>query len=144
MLTLDEKILSNLKTVLESVPGFSASTVFRFSQLGHAYDDVPCIDIVFGGADFIKCTNIYSDFDMTVHIDIFTRDSSSNTDAVMSALTHDVIKAIMADPTRGGLALNTEIKKIEPFLTALGQPEVMRSIDLNIRYRINTKNPDQN
>ncbi|MFA5322004.1 MAG: hypothetical protein WC373_04965 [Smithella sp.] len=143
MQTVDELILQNLKTTLDAAPGFTSATVFRFAQVEHSYNIVPCIDIIYGGAELIKTTNIFSDYDLTVYVDVYARDTSANTDAVMSALVGEIIKAIMADPTRGRYALNTDVKRIEPFMTAIGQPEVMRSIELNIRYRSNTKNPDK-
>lgn len=144
MQTLDEIILQDLKTTLNVAESFTSGTVFRFSQMGHPYEAVPCIDIVFGGIELIKTTNEYSENDMTVYINIFTRDESTNTDGVMSALTHSVIKAIMVDPTRGRRALKTEIKRVEPGMIVPGQPEVDRLIELNIRFRSNTKNPDKN
>ena len=144
MQSIEEIILQDIKTTLDSAEGFTSGTVFRFSQMGHAYETVPCIDIVFDKTFLLKQINNLSEYEMTVFINVIARDESANTDAYMDALLYSIRKALMRDPGRGGHARSTEIKRIETGLIVTGQPEVERLITLSIIYRIQTKNPEKN
>lgn len=143
MQTIERSIMANLKTTLEKVPGFSSSTVFKFSAVGHSYDVVPCMDLKFENSILLKKVNNLSEREMTVYIDLIARDESTDTDDYILNLAGEIEKALMEDPGRGGFALGTDIKNIESGPIIAGQPETECLLTLSIIYRRQTKHPEK-
>lgn len=143
MQTVEKLILDNLKTTLNSAPGFTSETVFKFSQMGHSYDVVPCMDIKFESSNLLRRVNNLSECDMTVSLDVISRDESTDTDGHILAIVGDIEAALMLDPGRAGLAQLTEIKSVETGPIIIGQPETEALITLSIIYRKQTKHPDK-
>ena len=142
--TMAELIVENLKSVLTTANGFTAATVRRWSQIGLSYEVVPCLDIKTEGVQLKKVTNAYEENELTVAIDITHQIMTADSETAMDALVCSCLQAIMADTTRGGYALETVKDQVQAIVTVAGQPEVVQTIILKIRYRNQIKHPDKN
>ena len=142
--TMAELIVDDLKDTLCLASGFSASTVRRWSQLGLSYDVVPCIDIKSEGVQLKKVTNAYEENELTVALDITHQIMTADSETTMDAIVCEILKTLMADTSRGGRALETSKEQVQAIVTVAGQPEVVQTIILKIRYRNQIKHPDKN
>ena len=147
--TVRESILLNLKSVLEYITtghhyNNTIASVQRWSQRGQFTSSTPYI-IINAGPEEKKpepyplntCTlNVYIDI-WTNHVETDTRSS----DEILNSLLGDVEKALMADITRGGYAIDTNILRVLPCEKIDGQPQIGIWIDLEIIYQHQQTDP---
>jgi len=146
-----ERILENIKTTLEQISvanGYNndIESVQRWMQHGNSLFDMPCIIIAAaseeqhpGPAPLVSCS-------LAVELTLWYRQPENDnvsTDTRLNSLLEDVMRALYADYTRGGLAQDTEITAIMPFESVEGQPNTGLIIEVAVAYRYYRDNPAQ-
>ncbi len=149
--TVREKILQNLKTSLENITtdngynfDFNENTVQRWSMHGNSLVDVPAVILSPGDEEEKGRTLPYIQCDMTVYLDIFFIDNETDgiaTDTYLNRLQGDIKKAILSDYTRGGYAIDTNVRGTTVFETTEGQQYAGIIIELGINYQHKRTDP---
>lgn len=137
------KILKDLKTTLEGVdagPDFinTLESVQLFSMLGNSKAVLPCVVISSDIESREESTMQLIHTDFIVYVTLYTaqpESSSVGTDEFMDTLYQDIVKALMEDPLRGGVAVNTHIVEIQPFELEDDQHLFGMSFKLEIKFR---------
>lgn len=137
------KILKNLKTTLEGVTtgaGFNntLSNVQLFSMLGNSKVSLPCVVISSDMEVREESTMQLIHTDFTAYVTLYHAQeeaSAVGSDEFLDTLYQDIVKAIMADETRGGFAVNTNISEIQPFELEEDQHLYGMSFKLEIKFR---------
>jgi hypothetical protein len=143
-----ERIMQHLQTTIEGITvanGYrnAIHTVQRFQQdgqppiEGHGVllidgDDIP-EGLVMAGAFDLVSRRKHVDFIIIAQQDSETDSRSAS--ELMNSLEADVRKAVNADHTRGGVAVNTEETQASEHDVQLGMPELRRVLGYDIRYR---------
>ncbi len=147
MATIAELILQNVKTTLEGVTtgaGYenTINRVERFEQDGNRKDNPPFA--IFSLAELQEETakgsaNGKLAWRMGVDVWVWTvHDKTTDartTDAVVTSLFNDALKALMQDTTRAGKALGTEVIGATRIDAVEGQPFTGILLECNIYYR---------
>ncbi len=112
METVRERILQNIKTVLEGVTiangynfDFTPATVQRWSMHGNRMVDMPMVVISPGDEDESSLPNPFEECLLTLYLDMFFVNDENDpvpTDTYLNRLQGDIKKAILQDSTRGG------------------------------------------
>jgi len=71
---------------------------------------------------------------LRIELTLWARDSR-HPDWAVEALLADVHKAICADPTHGGLALDTEVESAETMVSEEFSPEAAARLIVRVKYR---------
>lgn len=79
-------------------------------------------------------TNNFTDVTLTVHVGCIVEDRTDLTKAVHD-MAADVTKAISTDPTRGGLAIDTNVVTVTDEIASDLEPEGSCLLEVEIRYR---------
>lgn len=137
--TIREKILDNLQTTLQAITvagGYvnTIASVQKWAQSGNALAALPTIIINAGPEDRENRPGFITSCKLSVILDVYTV-AATDTDAALNSLLGDITKALMADYTRGGYAVNTTIKSVIPFEAIEGQPYAGLIITVEIEYR---------
>ncbi|MBL8013735.1 MAG: hypothetical protein JNN05_07790 [Candidatus Omnitrophica bacterium] len=148
-MTIRERILANIKTTLESITtsnGYAntIASVQRWDKRGNALRLVPCIVVNAGQEEKEMSPNPYFTCRLSVYLDVWIRQDeadSAATDTVLSGILGDIEKALMIDNTRGGYAIDTNIKSNVPFETVEGQPHAGLTIELEVLYQHTQSDP---
>lgn len=145
METVRERILQNIKTTIEGVTiangynfDFTPETVQRWSMHGNRMVEMPTVVISPGDEDESSSPHPFEECLMSVFLDVFyvtDEDDLVSTDTYLNRLQGDIKKAILADATRGGEAVDTDILGTTPFETTEAQPYAGIIIELRVRYR---------
>lgn len=88
--------------------------------------------------------NPYFTCRLSVYLDVWIRQDEAEgqaTDTVLSGILGDIEKALMVNNTRGGYAIDTNIKSNVPFETVEGQPHAGLTIELEILYQHTQSDP---
>ena len=150
-----ERIIKNLQATLEQVTvanGYANTLhmVQRLQQDGQAPiagngvhlidgDDVVEFDGPLAGPFSLVSRRRHVDFVIIAQqADAETAMSASE---LMNSLEADVRRAINADPTRGGVAVNTEETQAGETDVQIGMPELRRVLGYDIRYRHRRTDP---
>lgn len=149
MPTVRENILSNIKTTLETITianGYAntIASVQRWDKRGNVLRQVPCIVVNAGQEEKQMSPNPLFTCRLSVYLDLWIRQDESDaqpTDTLLSSLLGDIEKALMVDNTRGGYAIETNIKSNVPFETVEGQPHAGLTIELEILYQHKQSDP---
>jgi hypothetical protein len=149
--TIREHIMRDVKATLEGVTisngynfDFNASTVQRWSMHGNSLVDLPAVVISPGDEDQHSESLPYERCILTLYLDAFFIDSETDgvaTDTFLNRLQGDIKKAILSDHTRGGYAIDTNIRGTTPFETTEGQPYAGIIIELEIVYQHERTDP---
>jgi len=146
-----ELIMRNLVSALQGITkqnGFNNTiqAVYRFEQAGNSAKTQPFIEIMPISELIEQSPNPYATCTLTVDLDVWVRHIKSefaeSTDALLITLFADVTKAIMADQTFGGYAINTKIKGNYPFESVEGQAYSGITINIEITYRHLLNDPE--
>ena len=148
-MTVRENILANIKTTLEGITvanGYAntIASVQRWDKRGNALRLVPCIIVNAGQEEKEMSPNPYFTCRLSVYLDVWMRQDdadSTATDTLLSSVLGDIEKALMVNNTRGGYAIDTNIKSNVPFETVEGQPHAGLTIELEILYQHTQSNP---
>lgn len=148
-MTIRERILANIKTTLEAITtgnGYSntIASVQRWDKRGNPLRLVPCIVVNAGQEEKQMQPNPYFTCRLSIYLDLWIRQDESDstaTDVILSSLLGDVEKTLMIDTTRGGFAIDTNIKSNVPFETVEGQPHAGLTIELEILYQHTQSDP---
>ena len=150
-----ERIMKNLQTTLQTITvqnGYAntLASVQRFKQdgqdpiNGHAVllmdgDDVLEMDGPLAGAFSLVSRRLHVDLVVIARqeTDIDNRSASE----LMHSLLADIRKAVHADHTRGGDAVNTTETAANELDVEIGMPELRRLLGLEIRYRHRRTDP---
>ncbi len=145
METVRERILQNIKTVLEGVTiangynfDFSPATVQRWSMHGNRMVDMPMVVISPGDEDESSMPNPFEECLLTLYLDIFFVNDENDpvpTDTYLNRLQGDIKKAILQDSTRAGNAVDTDVLGTTPFETTEAQPYAGIIMEVRVRYR---------
>ena len=145
METIRERILQNIKTVLEGVTiangynfDFTPATVQRWSMHGNRMVDMPMVVISPGDEDESSLPNPFEECLLTLYLDIFFVNEENDpvpTDTYLNRLQGDIKKAILQDSTRAGNAVDTDVLGTTPFETTEAQPYAGIIIEVRVRYR---------
>ncbi len=145
METVRERILQNIKTVLEGVTivngynfDFNPQTVQRWSMHGNRMVDMPMVVISPGDEDESSLPNPFEECLLTLYLDIFFVNEENDpvsTDTYLNRLQGDIKKAILQDSTRAGNAVDTDVLGTTPFETTEAQPYAGIIMEVRVRYR---------
>ena len=145
METIRERILQNIKTVLEGVTiangynfDFTPATVQRWSMHGNRMVDMPMVVISPGDEDESSLPNPFEECLLTLYLDIFFVNDENDpvpTDTYLNRLQGDIKKAILQDSTRAGNAVDTDVLGTTPFETTEAQPYAGIIMEVRVRYR---------
>ena len=145
METVRERILQNIKTVLEGVTiangynfDFTPATVQRWSMHGNRMVDMPMVVISPGDEDESSLPNPFEECLLTLYLDIFFVNEENDpvpTDTYLNRLQGDIKKAILQDSTRAGNAVDTDVLGTTPFETTEAQPYAGIIMEVRVRYR---------
>jgi len=145
METVRERILQNIKTVLEGVTiangynfDFTPATVQRWSMHGNRMVDMPMVVISPGDEDESSMPNPFEECLLTLYIDTFFVNDENDpvpTDTYLNRLQGDIKKAILQDSTRAGNAVDTDVLGTTPFETTEAQPYAGIIMEVRVRYR---------
>lgn len=150
-----ERILQHVQATLEAVTvehGYQTTlqSVQRFQQDGQQLSVVPVAVLVEGGDD-VELDGPMNGYDglvshaLTLSVVLIHRQDtdvdSQPAAQAMNRLIADVQKAMQADPTRGGVAINTEEIGVGELDAEEGQPELVRTVGYRIRYRHRRTDP---
>lgn len=140
-----ELILKNIKTSLEVITAangynntLTAAQVQRWNQHDNPKVTMPTMIINAGPEEFDPNPNPYytSRFDVT--IEIWHRQderSTDPTDELLGAALDDLLRAMLADVTRGGNAIDTNIVSATPFEVVKGAANCGIVTEFQIQYR---------
>ena len=148
-MTIRERILANIKTTLDAITiinGYvnTIASVQRWDKRGNALRQVPCIVVNAGQEEKQMSPNPYFTCRLSVYLDVWIRQDeadSTATDIILSGILGDIEKALMIDNTRGGFAIDTNIKSNVPFETVEGQPHAGLTIELEVLYQHTQSDP---
>jgi len=145
METVRERILQNIKTVLEGLTiangynfDFTPATVQRWSMHGNRMVDMPMVVISPGDEDESSMPNPFEECFLTLYLDIFFVNDENDpvpTDTYLNRLQGDIKKAILQDSTRAGNAVDTDVLGTTPFETTEAQPYAGIIMEVRVRYR---------
>ncbi|MDH5738738.1 MAG: hypothetical protein OEY77_00265 [Nitrospira sp.] len=102
---------------------------------------------VIDGDDFVEGVIMAGDHDLVSrrrHVDLIIvaqQDDALSASELMNSLEADVRRAVNADWTRGGLAVNTEETQANETDIEIGMPELRRVLGYEIRYRTRRTDP---
>lgn len=138
-----ESILNNLETVLTgitTVAGYenNIASVQRWKQRGNPLKDVPCIVITAGPEEKKKGPNPLITARLKVYLELYTRQDegdSTATDTFLNSILKDIEKALYADVTRAGKAVDTDIQEVIPFGAEVGNGHAGLIVGVEILYR---------
>jgi hypothetical protein len=144
-----ELILKNLQTTLAAITAGEVyantiASVQRWSQRGQTFSAMPTIIINAGPEEKKPEPNPLATCTFNVYIDIWTNHEESDTrssDEILNSLLGDVEKALIADITRGGYAIDTNINRNYPFQAIEGMPSIGISIEIEIIYQHQQNDP---
>jgi hypothetical protein len=147
--TIRENVLSNLQTTLEAIKktgGYNndIASVQRWSQRAQTFASMPTIIINAGPEEKKPEPNPLATCTFNVYIDIWTNHLETDirsSDEILNSLLGDTEKALMADITRGGNAIDTNILRNYPFQSIEGQPSIGISIEIEIIYQHQQTDP---
>jgi hypothetical protein len=148
-LTIRENIMLNLKSTLEAITkahGYAntIASVQRWNQRGAIFSNFPTIIINAGPEDKKPEPHPLATCSFKIYIDIWTNqpeDETLSSDEILNSLLGDVEKALAADITRGGHAIDTNITGNLPFETVQGQPQIGISIEIEVIYQHQLTDP---
>lgn len=138
-----ESILANIATTLATVTtgnGYNntLASIQRWNKLGNDLASLPAV-IINAGIEYKEPRpNPLKQCTFMVHLEIWTRqdeEGTSDSDTILNSLLLDVEKALMADCTRGGYAVDTAVGSIVPFETIDGKPDFGAFVELEITYQ---------
>lgn len=145
-----EQIIANIATALAAVTtgnGYenTLASVQRFMQSGLTVAQVPTAIVNFDEERKSQGPTDRADCQLSISIDIWAVHSeavvSGSTATLVDSLAGDIEKAVMVDPTRGGLARTCEVDSIHPFRLAEGQPYVGATVTVRITYTHSLSDP---
>ena len=146
-----ERILQDIETALGQIStangfGNDVKSVQRWMQHGNSLYDTPCIIVAAGPEEQQSGPFPLVSCDLSVELTLWYRqpeDDTTPTDSYLNSLLQDIIRALYADYTRGGLAQDTEIVSVLPFESIEGQPYAGLIIEVQVKYRFVRSNPEQ-
>lgn len=143
--------MKHLQSTIEGVTvdnGYTHTihSVQRFQQDGQAPVQGHGVHLI-DGDDIVDGVILAGDYDLVSrrrHIDlvlIAQQDDALSASELMNGLEADVRRAVNADWTRGGLAVNTEETQANETDVEIGMPELRRVLGYEIRYRTRRTDP---
>lgn len=150
-LTVRERILLNLEATLESIQvanGFDHDLVevHRVDRLGISLKRYPAAlirEIAADEGETLSGTTGYTDSTLRIEVGLWTRDFSEVSASEVNALLLDVERALMVDPFRAGLALDTQIQGNALVATDSAEPFARHALRLSVPYREDRTHADQ-
>lgn len=149
-----ERIMKQLQTTIEgiTVANGYANTIHSVQRL--QADGQPPMQgngvLVIDGDDVVVGTTLAGAYSLTErrrHVDlVIIAQQDVDTDSrsaaeLMNSLESDVRKAVNADWTRGGLALDTEETQAGEIDVQVGMPELRRVLGFDVRFRHRRTDP---
>ena len=151
METVRERILQNIKTTIEGVTvangynfDFTPQTVQRWSMHGNRMVDMPMVVISPGDEDESSSPHPFEECLLSIYLDLFYVTDENDpvpTDTYLNRLQGDIKKAILSDYTRGGYAIDTNVRGTTVFETTEGQQYAGIIIELGINYQHKRTDP---
>jgi hypothetical protein len=153
--SVHEQIMKQIQATLEGITiangfGHTMVSVQRFLQQGQTLAETP-VCVLLEGEDSVKqegpLAGAYSLTSRTMMVSVVAiHQEDTETDArsaseVMNAIVLDIQKALQADPTRGGLALDTSEIGVGELNSDEGQPEIIQTVAFSISYRHRRTDP---
>lgn len=145
METVREKILENLKTTLEGITvangynfDFPPGTIQRWSMHGNSLVNLPAVVLSCGDESEQSAPYPLEECALSVYLDCFfvsDEDEATSTDTYLNRLQGNIKKAVLADHTRGGHAVDTNVLGTTPFETTEGQHYAGIIVEIEIKYR---------
>lgn len=147
--TIREKIMDNIKTVLETITtgnGYenTIASVQRWRQTGNNLKNLPAVIVEEGPEDNEEDAFPLATCKLTVFLTLFIRQlesDSTDTGEKLNSLLGDIKKALKVDITRDSNAVDTSFKSITPFETDEGQTAAGLIIETFVLYRHQQTDP---
>lgn len=140
-----ESIRQNIITTLRNITtgngyqnNLASSQVQAWNPNGNSKNTVPLLVVNIGPDENLQEKNILVTIKMPVWIDVYTRHSegaANDADKVLNDLIWDIKKALQADHTRGGFAVDTTSPEAIPFETVEGEPHIGIQMSFEVHYR---------
>jgi len=151
LLTIRERILRNLQATLESIQtanGFDhdMGEVHRVDRLGFRLRRYPAAlirEVRADEAETLRGATDYQDPQLSVELGLWIRDFDEAPASDANALLMDVERALMVDPGRAGLALDTAILGNALAATQSAQPFAQHVVRVAIPYREDRNHPSK-
>jgi len=141
-------IFENLKSSLDGMSaatGYATDWKIGYPALPDAPPQIfPCW--VIEEADETADMRLYPVIDWTSRVTVWglaiaSRVAGYDPRAVADGMRDDIVRALMADPTRGGHAIDTMIRSCRR--ESAVDPHVVVSVDVEILYRVRTQEPER-
>ena len=139
-----EHIMDEIVSTLQSIStgnGYhnTIRSVARYEQFGNDEVDVPFIEVLPVEESYEPSPNPCMTCKLVVDIDVWIRHDKAefdgSTDAYLITLIADVYKALMADTTRGGYAVETKPVGNHPFVSVVNNAYSGVAVMVEITYR---------
>jgi hypothetical protein len=153
--SVHELIMKQIQATLEGITvgngfGNTFASIQRFNQGGQSLVDTP-ICVVLEGEDNVEQEGpLAGSFSLTsrtmtisvvaVHRQDLETDARSASE-VTNSLVQDIQKAMQADSSRGGLAIDTREIGVGEMNAEEGQPEIVQTVGFRIAYRHRRTDP---
>ena len=144
-----EQIMKNIKVVLEQIKTDSGyentiKNVQRFDDRGNNSTETPYIVILEDDDDARPEPDPNYTYNFPIMIDVFisqTAEDLLSTAERVNSILADVQKALMADHTRGGVAITTDLLGSSPFSKTQGQPNSGITQRIIVEYQCSRTDP---
>ncbi len=147
--TIREEIMQHVQTTLQNITtanGYATTLhgVERVLQSGQS--TVSPMAYVWEGRDEVEAEGPYNFYSrsFTVGVVLVLRQDDTDTRSAsqaMNSVIGDVQKALQVDPTRNGWAIDTKELGIDPISYQDGIPQLVTTMEYQIRYRHPYNNP---
>jgi len=141
--TVRESILADLHTTLAAVSSLKSAQ--RWEQNGNDFTETPMVVIAPAPEEKEDGPSALTTCRLDVDIDLYVRhdknEFAGSTDAYLNGLLGAIEAALMADHTRGGHAIDTEITGNSPFEVIEGQALAGLIISIRVHYRHQRTDP---
>lgn len=130
--SIRQRILDELETTLAAVSGVAA--VERKSQVVQTVREFPTIFMLEPRESMVQQPAGYITFTMQLTLECWIIDDLAETNADVNTFLKDVANALLADYTRGGLAIDTALSGDEAFVSQTNRQAGV-FLDVIVRYR---------
>lgn len=138
--TISERILQNVETTLTGITtgnGYSVTVqqVYRNTDASIMAVTFPYIDLPEPQEDSEDVPLGLTTKFMHLTLNLFISNDTSPANKVMNNFIGDVVKALLTDHTRGGLAVDTDVKAERVTSDETAEPFLQTSMSVDIHYR---------
>lgn len=146
---LESRIIDNVVSTLQAIDGtgdwhVDVAAVRR--MMGSTATDlrVPGIAVVHNGAQLTEKRLTYDAYRLGLILSLALPGHTANYDAALRNFASDCQAALLADESRGGLAIWTTVDSVEVYDKPEGASFAVAEVTVEIEYRIDPRDPTTN